>query len=55
MPQEREPYHELDPNLIAAYTATFIPRTDVYPLQLEDGRYISVRRTLYRNYPGRKK
>ncbi|MBI1258514.1 MAG: hypothetical protein GC204_13685 [Chloroflexi bacterium] len=47
MPQEREPYHELDPNLIAAYSAIFIPRTDVYPLQLEDGRYISIKRTLY--------
>ena len=47
MPHEQEPYHEFDPNLIAAYSATFLPRTDVYPLQLEDGRYISVKRTLY--------
>lgn len=47
MPREQEPYHEFDTNLIAAYTATFIPRTDVYPLQLEDGRYISIKHTLY--------
>lgn len=30
-----------------AYGATFIPRDDLYPLQLEDGTYIVVRRTLH--------
>ncbi len=47
MPRERESYHELDPSLLAAYMAAFIPRTDVYPLQLEDGRYAAIKRTLY--------
>jgi len=30
-----------------AYAATFIPRDDMYPLQLENGRYISLQRELY--------
>ncbi len=30
-----------------AYAATFIPRDDLYHLQLEDGRYTKVQRTLY--------
>ena len=47
MPHEQEPYHELNSSLITAYTATFIPRTDVYPLQLGNGRYVSIKRTLY--------
>ncbi|MBX3082092.1 MAG: hypothetical protein KF716_10700 [Anaerolineae bacterium] len=30
-----------------AYAATFIARDDMYPLQLENGRYISIQRQLY--------
>lgn len=43
---EREPTKELDSALLAAYTATFIPRLDQYPQQLPDGKFITVHRPL---------
>ncbi len=47
MGREHEPPAELDPGLVAAYAATFIPRFDRYPLQLPDGRYVTLRRQLH--------
>ncbi len=44
---EHQPKSELDQKLVAAYTATFIPRDDLYPLQLPDGSYTQIRRQLY--------
>ncbi len=46
-PQEYSPQKDLDRDLVVAYAATFIPRNDLYPLQLEDGTYTKVQRTLY--------
>lgn len=37
---------ELTPELVAAYSATFVPRFDIYPIQLGDGRYITVKKQL---------
>jgi hypothetical protein len=45
MPPEQDRRHELDPALLRAYAATFIPRTDLYPLQLQNGRYASIKGT----------
>jgi hypothetical protein len=47
MPPERDHRYELDPDLVRAYAATFIPRHDLYPLQLRDGRYASIKATLH--------
>jgi hypothetical protein len=47
MPLEQEHRYELDPDLVRAYAATFIPRHDLYPLQLRDGRYASIKATLH--------
>lgn len=49
MKQERQPYTELDPHLISAYAATFVPRTDVFPIQLPNGKYASVKKNLTTN------
>ncbi len=43
---EQQPRVELDHALVAAYTATFIPRFDRYPKQLKDGTYVTVKRQL---------
>lgn len=37
---------ELDRHLVAAYAATFIPRFDLYPMQLPTGRYTCVKKRL---------
>lgn len=49
MPRERadHPQDELDRDTILAYGRTFIPREDQYPMQLADGRYVSVKSTLH--------
>lgn len=49
MPRERadQPSPELDRDLALAYAATFIPRYDQYPLQLEDGTYVAIKQTLH--------
>ncbi len=47
MNPERPARVELDRGLVVAYGATFIPRDDLYPLQLEDGSYIVIKRTLH--------
>lgn len=46
MPHERPNNRELEPVLIEAFTATFIPRSDMYPMQRHDGRYVTVRKPL---------
>lgn len=46
MRQEQEFRYELDRNIVAAYAATFIPRFDAYPIQLLNGRYISIKKQL---------
>jgi hypothetical protein len=33
--------------LVAPYATTFIPRFDMYPLQLQDGRYVSIKKRLH--------
>jgi hypothetical protein len=45
--RDKPPFKDLDTDLVVAYAATFIPRDDMYPLQLENGRYISIQRQLY--------
>src|SRR5688572_22022330 len=47
MPPEQDRRYEVDPDLVSAYAATFIPRHDFYPLQLRDGRYASIKATLH--------
>ncbi len=37
---------ELDPYLVAGYAHTFISRTDLYPVQQPDGRYITIHKPL---------
>ena len=37
---------ELTLELITAYSATFVPRFDMYPIQLGDGRYMTVKKQL---------
>src|SRR5258708_10196583 len=47
MNQERQPYRELDTETLEAYAATFIPRADFYPLQLDTGSYITLHKPLH--------
>jgi len=37
---------EPPPELVRAYADTFIPRYDLYPIQLRDGRYVTVKKPL---------
>lgn len=46
MTKEKRANVELAPALVQAYSETFIPRRDMYPLQLPHGRYISVKEPL---------
>lgn len=47
MPErERRLPPEVDRNLAQAYATTFISRLDLYPIQLKDGRYITVKGAL---------
>src|SRR5690606_27044651 len=46
MTPERSTEHELTPEIIHAFASTFIPRSDLYPIQLSSGRYISVHKSL---------
>lgn len=46
MRPERSQYHELEPSLVEAFAATFISRSDMYPMQRQDGRYVTVRKPL---------
>src|SRR5579859_3886259 len=46
MPKERQPHTELDQTAISAYAATFVNRHDKYPVQLDNGTYISVEKEL---------
>lgn len=41
-----EPHKDLDPQLVSAYTASFISRKDVYPIQLPNGTYVAVKKNL---------
>lgn len=43
MQQSERPHHsELDRELVQTYAATFISRSDMYPVQRADGRYLSL-------------
>jgi hypothetical protein len=49
-PQERKdqpPSKDLDTALVVAFADTFISRSDIYPLQLENGRYSSIKAILH--------
>lgn len=46
MTAERPPRQELDRSMVAAYAATFISRTDMFPVQLGNGSYSSVEKQL---------
>jgi hypothetical protein len=46
MKKERPPKVELDLDLVKAYAETFIPRFDLYPMQMADGSYICVKKPL---------
>src|SRR5579859_874998 len=46
MPGERQPHRELDQAIVSAYAATFISRQDVYPIQLDNGSYVSIKERL---------
>ena len=46
MRPERSQGHELEPSLVEAFVAAFIPRSDMYPIQRHDGRYVTVRKPL---------
>jgi hypothetical protein len=46
MKKERLPTSELDPDLLTSYADTFISRWDMYPIQLGDSRYVSVKKKL---------
>jgi hypothetical protein len=46
MTAEKQVAPELDIQTIKAYSETFIPRTDMYPVQLPNGRYMSVKKPL---------
>ncbi len=46
MGHERQPDIEVERELIKAYAAIFVSRHDLYPIQLEDGRYATVRKRL---------
>src|SRR5258708_25095304 len=44
--QERRQNTELDEKVLAGFAATFISRRDMYPVQVENGTYITVQKTL---------
>jgi hypothetical protein len=43
---EYSPRPEPDREVVAAYATRFIPRYDMYPLQLPDGRYVTIRKRM---------
>ncbi len=49
MGREQQPKTELDREILTAYAATFIPRFDIYPVQLGDGTYVAVKKDLSSN------
>lgn len=50
MQKESTSLAEFHRKLIRAYTDTFVPRTDIYPMQIEDGSYITVKKRLDYEY-----
>lgn len=44
--KEYFPTRELDPRLADAYARSFIHRRDCYPIQLKDGKYITIKGAL---------
>jgi hypothetical protein len=44
--REQSPYPELDPQIVAGYSQTFIARHDCYPVQRKDGKYVSLKHPL---------
>ncbi len=49
MAAEQDTHHELHPEQVTDYAATFILRTDCYPLQLDNGSYAIVKKLLTHN------
>ena len=49
MPHERHPQVELAPELVRAYTNTFISRFDCYPKQTLDGKYFAIPSPLHQS------
>lgn len=43
---ERPAHHELEPDSVAGFARTFIPRFDRYPLQLRNGSYVTMDKPL---------
>lgn len=48
--REKLPSPELDRTILRRYTKTFIPRQDCYPIQTEDGRYLTIKRRFQLDY-----
>src|SRR5947208_1856885 len=46
MTQERSNKPEIDPSIVTAFTTTFISRHDQFPIQLENGTYVTVEKPL---------
>lgn len=47
--KEQSPFPEFEMEIVNAYTSTFIQREDCYPIQLEDGKYATVKKTFHIN------
>jgi hypothetical protein len=47
--QERDTPIELEPALVKAYAETFLSRWDLYPMQIDDGSYVCVKKPLHLN------
>lgn len=48
--REKPPSPELDRTILRRYAKTFIPRQDCYPIQTEDGRYLTIKRRFQLDY-----
>lgn len=48
--REEPPTPELNRDILRRYAKTFIPRQDCYPIQTEDGRYITLKRRFQLDY-----
>lgn len=48
--REKPPSPELNRDILRRYAKTFIPRQDCYPIQTEDGRYLTVKRRFQLDY-----
>lgn len=48
--KEHQPSPELNRDILRRYAKTFIPRQDCYPIQTEDGRYLTIKRRFQLDY-----